>query len=90
MNDRTVLYPRGYTLPHGEFCLVLVYTRLLGAADTIIHYHIPVAKYKWHVHGNVHSHSGLCVGHCSDTLRPLWTTPWPGELDLEGGSLAIA
>ena len=33
-------------------------------------------------HGNVHSHSGLCVGHCSDTtLRPLWTTPWPGELE---------
>ena len=32
------------------------------------------------------SHSGLCVGHCSDTLRPLWTTPWPGEL--QGGSLA--
>ena len=40
------------------------------------------------MYGNVHSHSGLCVGHCSDTLRPLWTSPWPGEL--EGGSLAIA
>ena len=49
---------------------------------------ISMAKYKWQVDGNVHSHSGLCVGRCSDTLRPLWIAPWPGEL--EGGSLAIA
>ena len=42
-----------------------------------------LAKYTWQVNGNVHSHTVVVCG----SLRPLWATLWPGEL--EGGSLAI-
>jgi len=43
----------------------------------------PEAKYTWQVDGNVHSHTVVVCG----SLRPLWATPWPEEL--EGGSLTI-